>query len=325
MLQASQPAEKSAPRHRHIRHKGYLKKQGGVRKNWLTRWFVLWADESRAHSLDYYDDEGGTQKGSIDLHAIDGHWIICDKDPCILQLPSPGRMWRLKASTQVDAKKWLTRLEHEEGPDSPHVALRNSPRRKAAMDMVLAAEEKVAEQRSTQQEGAGVGDIPAAHHRKLRSVRHDDHKEPWRGRSATIGLSEWIEMASSEDREAQVTTALATTTANGDDDYDDQSCGPLQTAAANTVDDSVELTEAQKDSGTIDSTAVGEQAVLATGPPGLAAATIVQPLDTAKSEAELSSSDEGEELDFEMYAQVGGQEESVTNAASTSVLGGVDD
>ena len=43
---------------------GYLEKKGGVRRNWLRRWFAI-----EGEALSYYSKEGGELKGSIPITA----------------------------------------------------------------------------------------------------------------------------------------------------------------------------------------------------------------------------------------------------------------
>ena len=44
-------------------HSGCLRKQGGVRKNWLKRWFV--ADDLLHPKLIFYYDSGGKKLGTL--------------------------------------------------------------------------------------------------------------------------------------------------------------------------------------------------------------------------------------------------------------------
>lgn len=78
---------------------GPLQKKGGVRTNWLPRWFVLWPEQ-----LDYYDNEGGQCRGIIPLDAATEVWPSTAPRayPAELEVVASQRTYRIKAETKAE-------------------------------------------------------------------------------------------------------------------------------------------------------------------------------------------------------------------------------
>ena len=99
------PAPPSAARSH--RKAGYLLKEGGFRKNWKRRWFVL----TSAGHLEYYDNE--TVAKPISAFSVSGRIIRVDQDAgkanCIA-IETPKRLFRMCADDAADLTSWLNAL-----------------------------------------------------------------------------------------------------------------------------------------------------------------------------------------------------------------------
>ena len=88
---------------------GWLTKKGGIRKNWLRRWFELGADGELVY---YVSEDKQKRKGSIEL------WQSSDiRDSTApgaatteIEIVTPERTWRVQADTVAELAVWLQTL-----------------------------------------------------------------------------------------------------------------------------------------------------------------------------------------------------------------------
>ena len=87
---------------------GFLEKKGGVRKNWLRRWFVI--DGS---VLRYFTKPDGELKGSVKLDdVIEVRVSQCaDASPHELEILAVGRTYRMRASNEDECRAWVAALQ----------------------------------------------------------------------------------------------------------------------------------------------------------------------------------------------------------------------
>jgi|EP01043_Picozoa_sp_COSAG02_P032165 hypothetical protein len=88
---------------------GWLTKKGGIRKNWLRRWFEL----STEGELVYYASEDKKdQKGSIQLwQSTDVRESTAPEAATEIEIETPARTWRVKAETEAELTVWLQALQ----------------------------------------------------------------------------------------------------------------------------------------------------------------------------------------------------------------------
>jgi hypothetical protein len=83
--------------------KGWAKKCGGVVRNWKRRWFVI-----RGLMLHYYVNEGGLQKGTVELP--DARRIErapeCKFQPA-LKIEMPKRTYYMVCDTMEEVDEWI--------------------------------------------------------------------------------------------------------------------------------------------------------------------------------------------------------------------------
>ena len=95
---------------------GYLVKKGGMRKNWLERWF-----EVKDGQLRYFDKVPGPCKGVIDLS--DAQDIRASTAPSAkgaeIEIQTAERTWRLRAPSLERREEWLAVLKLEAGLSQP--------------------------------------------------------------------------------------------------------------------------------------------------------------------------------------------------------------
>jgi hypothetical protein len=92
-------------------HAGWLTKKGGIRKNWLRRWFELGADGELVY---YVSEDKQKRKGSIEL------WQSSDiRDSTApgaatteIEIVTPERTWRVQTDTVAELAVWLQTLRH---------------------------------------------------------------------------------------------------------------------------------------------------------------------------------------------------------------------
>ncbi|XP_070544986.1 dual adapter for phosphotyrosine and 3-phosphotyrosine and 3-phosphoinositide-like [Ptychodera flava] len=85
---------------------GYLTKEGGIVKNWKTRWFVLCK-----HELKYYKTRDTlTPIKTLDLRECQGvdwdNYRMKDRDNCFI-LEFPERTYYVCANTNPEAEEWI--------------------------------------------------------------------------------------------------------------------------------------------------------------------------------------------------------------------------
>ena len=87
---------------------GWLTKKGGIRKNWLRRWFEL----STEGELVYYASEDKKdQKGSIQLwQSTDVRESTAPEAATEIEIETPARTWRVRAETEAELTVWLQAL-----------------------------------------------------------------------------------------------------------------------------------------------------------------------------------------------------------------------
>jgi hypothetical protein len=97
-----------------IAKEGFLRKKGGIRPNWLKRWFVI---DGRSMRLRYYDSQQGKEKGVLDLNEM---W----KKDCVRESTAPktkttdceieiellDRTYRLRAASEDEREEWIAAL-----------------------------------------------------------------------------------------------------------------------------------------------------------------------------------------------------------------------
>ena len=88
--------------------KGRLTKQGGVRKNWLTRWFVL---DLVQRTLCYYGDESeASLKGTIalgDISCAVHPYSNSDKGHRQFDIVTAARTYHIQAADAKTMQAWL--------------------------------------------------------------------------------------------------------------------------------------------------------------------------------------------------------------------------
>ena len=87
---------------------GYLTKMGGVRHNWLRRWFVL-----DAQQLTYFDSEAEENSlGAVELAIVAKVRASSARDSTEeeIELVTKERTYRLRASTASERDMWLASL-----------------------------------------------------------------------------------------------------------------------------------------------------------------------------------------------------------------------
>jgi hypothetical protein len=85
---------------------GYLEKKGGVRRNWLRRWFAI-----RGDTLVYLTQPGGEQKGQIRLGDVEARLSSCPAaHPHELELVAADRTFRIRAASDDECLAWVAAL-----------------------------------------------------------------------------------------------------------------------------------------------------------------------------------------------------------------------
>lgn len=112
--QDSDEEEEDGERSPAITKEGFLRKKGGIRPNWLKRWFVI---DGRSLQLRYYDSPQGKEKGVLDLSEM---W----KKDCVRESTAPktkttdyeieiellDRTYRLRAASEDEREEWIAAL-----------------------------------------------------------------------------------------------------------------------------------------------------------------------------------------------------------------------
>ena len=87
---------------------GFLEKKGGVRRNWLRRWFVI-----NGAALEYYTKEGGELKGSIPLAGNEARLSTAPSShDHELEVVTVERVFRIRATSEHECLEWLDALRH---------------------------------------------------------------------------------------------------------------------------------------------------------------------------------------------------------------------
>ena len=88
---------------------GYLVKKGGMRRNWLVRYFRLLEADVGPCQLVYYDKQGGKVLGNINVLESRAS-TAPRKHPHELELTAADRVYRIRAISDPDRDDWLAAI-----------------------------------------------------------------------------------------------------------------------------------------------------------------------------------------------------------------------